>query len=627
MTWLAIFILTGFAGAQTPLGSETSPAIPPLPLAHESPPPAPSLMGGPPPWRAQPPNGPPVIWTPGEQPPAVPPCPDNPPPPARFEQPPLGLLPPPPPPALQVDRTKLRGMAHMPTCLLYIDFGNIGVAALDQKTGKRQDPAKRIAALQKEMQGDASDAERYLELGQLYEDEGRDKDASTAAFAKACALLKERTRLEPANGWLHAQYADALWPQIAVAETEALEAVRCAPADWRSWHALGNVRYNQISVALFGSQEAVPWEKAGSIRRMLVELAACNPGPESVKKAEKYLQEALQCADKAVALAPQECKVYQYRFSSQMEAVYWRRGFCALHKQPFPDLDKAFCQSSMVRDAEQMGRLRPDDPEMLGMLAGVYYLEAMSTNPKNQTHEVKGSVADGLKEAWEAMPVAARKGMESAMANLERLTNHKDPGITGPACRHLGLWLLFKGELSKAEAMAVRATALEPARSESWDLLLYCKVLRDPDRDTLEVYEVAKKQLEHCVTARNHLIVAGECVQLHRLDEAEKVLRRGLKQFPDDMHCRLGLAAVLLRKNDQPETLAEVSQCLVEVKEPILAKGDEDMRKTLFFNYAIYLALTGKSFESREMLQAIVDHDAKHQGAKKALELLAAGEH
>src|SRR5262249_38065866 len=143
----------------------------------------------------------------------------------------------------QVDQAKLRKMARLPMCSLKINFGDVGGCLVDARTRNGQKPLERITELEKQLKGDASDAERDLELAGLCEDTHRARGICEAAYARARAHFKERLQAEPSNGWLHAQYAEALYPHIAEAEAQALEAVRCAPGDYRCWQALGRVRY------------------------------------------------------------------------------------------------------------------------------------------------------------------------------------------------------------------------------------------------------------------------------------------------------------------------------------------------------------------------------------------------
>jgi hypothetical protein len=110
-----------------------------------------------------------------------------------------------------VDTVKLRQLAYLQQCFVSFETGDIFGLRLDPKTKQRVDPAKRIAELDKQIKGDPSDAERYLELSELYEDQSHWEQAVT----KAHSLFKERIKAEPANGSLHARYAITAWPNTS----------------------------------------------------------------------------------------------------------------------------------------------------------------------------------------------------------------------------------------------------------------------------------------------------------------------------------------------------------------------------------------------------------------------------
>jgi tetratricopeptide (TPR) repeat protein len=567
-----------------------------------------------------------------EPPPIVLPGPRN--LPGPIPQPLLPSLPAPVlPPAplavasLPLDKGKLRQLAYMPNCDLRINFGDVGGLVLDSKTRKRQDPAERIAELEKELKGDASDAERDLELAGLYEQQKRSREVCDAAYARAREHFKERVQAEPTSGWLHAQYADALMPQVAAAAAQALEAVRCAAADYRCWQQLAAVRYAQIPVTLFGSEDLVPWNQVGNVSKLFELCMASKPAPEQVEKAEQYLQETLKCADKAVALAPEQIAVYQQRYVFQaLSYFYWQRGLRLLRNQPPLAEDQAFLRTHLVDDARQMARLCPDDPEFVGNLAFICFFEAAITSRQQSRHSPQASPLDEQKAAWATLPEAARKATEEAMLQLERLSKSLKPVQAAAACRRLGVLLLLKGELSRAAELGQRATVLDPSCQENWDLLLGCKSLNGEASDAQATYEVCEKQLRHLDTARNRLVLAITCVELHRIDEAEKHLRAALKQWPDDVRCRLGLAAVLLLQGEQPATVAEVGRCLEQAAEPARTSGSDDLWYAFRLNLAIFLALTDQPALSRQLFQAISVSDPTAQRPKKALELFAEAE-
>jgi hypothetical protein len=141
------------------------------------------------------------------------------------------------PPAMKVDTARLRALAYLPEGTVAFRFGEITPPCLDERPPDPRQPAEKIAALEKDLKGDASDAERYLELSELYEDDER----AEHALSKARELFKQKIQVEATNGWLHCLYAVTLWTTPALAEPIARKAVELAPGDYRCWESLSVV--------------------------------------------------------------------------------------------------------------------------------------------------------------------------------------------------------------------------------------------------------------------------------------------------------------------------------------------------------------------------------------------------
>jgi hypothetical protein len=178
---------------------------------------------------------------------------------AALAQSPLPSYVPPPPPSAptqwKVDLQQLRKLACLPSCNFMVDVDGANLSEF-QKANDLKDAVKRITALEKEMKGDATDAERFMALGELYDDDARCEHAWT----QARELFKRRLQVEPDNGWLHAQYSLAICQNAAEAEAEARMAVRLAPKDWRCRKMLSSAHFNRMCVAFFGGEERVPWK-------------------------------------------------------------------------------------------------------------------------------------------------------------------------------------------------------------------------------------------------------------------------------------------------------------------------------------------------------------------------------
>jgi hypothetical protein len=103
------------------------------------------------------------------------------------------------------------------------------------------------------------------------------------------------------------------------------------------------------------------------------------------------------------------------------------------------------------------------------------------------------------------------------------------------------------------------------------------------------------------------------------LDKAEKVMRVGVRKLKHEATCQLGLAAVLLLKDDQPATLAQVKCCLDGASKLTRRKTEPSLRAAVEFHRAIYLALTGQEEQSRQLFDSVYGHDPDDPWAARAL--------
>jgi tetratricopeptide (TPR) repeat protein len=522
---------------------------------------------------------------------------------------------------LPVNQTKLRELAHVPCFRLRcMDFNLASGPDLSANVKERQDPAKRIATLRQSLRGDASDAESYLELSGLYQDGEHYEEACT----KARDLFLQRLQADPTNGWLRAQYAGVLWTQVDEAEAQAHAAVRCAPGDWRCWKAWSVTCYRKMLTTLFGASCRL-WDDNRSVQEFFDDLTFSNPGPEALARAEKLLHQAARCMDKAVSLGRDECEAYQSHAAIQCAVLNWHDMFGRLHNRPVPNWVEEFRKTHLIRDARRMVRLCPDNPECPIFLARTYFIAAVVTRAADKELQERGFNFDDPKELWHPVPVALKQGEYRALRQLAKLSHHQDPVLAGTAARYASHCCCYTGDVAKAERWAKRAVALDPKCQKNWDVLFLCQDQRGANR---ELYYVCKKQLKHFPTVRNSLLFASACADLQLLDKAEKVLRHALEQHPDDAHCRLGLAAVLLRKSAKADSLVEAKQCLDQVADRLNDEDNPELAKPLQFHQAIYLALTGANYESCCLFETLSYGPSNEPTAKyasKAMAIFAAG--
>jgi tetratricopeptide (TPR) repeat protein len=491
---------------------------------------------------------------------------------------------------LHVDLTKLRQLAYLPIGSLAFRWDNDDLRP-EPRPPSKEVLAEQIAELEQALEGDESDAERYAELGRLYEIARRPEEVRAAAWANARELFRQRILTDPTDGGLHGQYAMASWPHVEEMEPAALEAVRWSPEDWRCWTVLGLVRYQQMIVALTGSEWSAGRRMASSWVDQFQELSG-NASEDRIDSIQNNLQEATRCFDKAVSLAPDEFDTHLFRHECQLLLVCVSDVVRTARHQPRPHNAREPEVATAVEDAVAMVRLRPNDPDVLSCLAWTYVISACAQGSESPPADAGAGNACN----WDSLPSATKKDIAAVTRKLCKLTHNQESDVAARACQRAVFWLSGMNRYDLAEKYAARATVLQPDCEYNWDLLAAMNFGGEKGDDWDRAYEVCKRKWGLFPTPKNYLVLAHHCASLHRLEEAEDLLREAVKRFPDDLSCKLGLAAVLLLQNDRPAALAEARDLLDAVAEPIQKSGDQ----ALAFEWAFHQAIVTVLGEQRD---------------------------
>jgi hypothetical protein len=107
-----------------------------------------------------------------------------------------------------VDRQKLRQIVRLPGISLNVGLGFSPAHGFVMPAGDGPNPAAEIAALRKQVTGDARDAERDYRLGELYKEAGEYARAREA-FSRSVNLYRRRVKGREADGRLLAQLGAA----------------------------------------------------------------------------------------------------------------------------------------------------------------------------------------------------------------------------------------------------------------------------------------------------------------------------------------------------------------------------------------------------------------------------------
>lgn len=272
-------------------------------------------------------------------------------------------------PAQEVDKEKLRQLAKLPK--INLSFGMLlsnlkGFQTLEESLEKTDAPGA-ITALQKELKGDVTDAERYFRLGGLHQQQ-KDKARVKEAFEKAVELYRLQVKASPNDGRLMSALGESLQmaERFEEAETFVRRAVTVAPNDWKCWTTLGRFLLGKSWSALLGIRGI---EDEAQYRKLLSEVTQKRPAAERCAEAQKCLDEAAKCFDQAAAIAPRQADPFTERAAASYGRTMLQTFIRAARGEQFQqsELETMFFSPQTLSDLEQAARWSTNDFRTIGM--------------------------------------------------------------------------------------------------------------------------------------------------------------------------------------------------------------------------------------------------------------------
>jgi tetratricopeptide (TPR) repeat protein len=504
-----------------------------------------------------------------------------------------------------IDKEKVRRSIALPgTTILYTGGGNVSTVGRIRPIDADADLPERIAQAEKGLRGDPGDAARYSFLSDLYY-QGQMRDKGAAALKKAVALYRPQVEAHPLDGLLLTRYADCLdcRDETTWAEMEPLFrlAACLSPGEWECWVNLGAHLVQKGENLLAGGLSL------GAFLPMLLEQRAREGKitPETARQAEESFAEALLCLDRAVAAAPGEPTAYLARAGFHINQALMAlmrkhlRGD-ALGERPFDTL------TDCCKDLWRAAALAPNDEQVLGV---ALWYELMSGISAHAGRSPTGILS--------ALPPERRTLVQRAVARLQKMAEDKSPRAAR-AAELVGVAALYMGDIAKMHSYMRRALRMNPRLSQAWN---FCMAFINRQEEPREHLEVLHEQLKHIDSPRNRFLLAKGHEMVNEYHKAEQVLERGLRYSPDDLMCNLGLAALLMRKDD-PAALARAGKLLDRAEGPMRARPEE--RDAM--NYAVlriaFYALTDQLEVARWMIEHLEPQRAADERIKELAELL-----
>lgn len=511
-------------------------------------------------------------------------------------------------PAAAVDKAKLRRAAPLPKVTAKAGVGFNAARGLTFG-GEKPDPAIQLAALQKELRGDDSDAERYDKIGDLHA-ELKQSDRADQARGKAADLYRRRLAARPDDADALTKLGSLLPALEQGAEGEALlrRAVEAAPRAWKPLVALGERLESRAMGALWGAKSGRSGAD-GDLGNLMGALLAKRPSADEEACITKDLDDARDCFDRAVAAAPREAAAYLRRAQFHSMSGLMRAGLRIARGDLSTNPLKAMASPECIADLKTAAELDPDDYRGLAGAACLTVLAAlMEANP-----------AAPPRSALDLVPEADRRFVERALPVLEKFAGGKDV-VAATACSEaLGQIQFFLGDYGRASGHYRRVVTLNPAYEDGWDMYLALLVTAERNDDLLAA---SRERLKHKDTAANRYLLAKAHDKLGQDAKAEEQVRIALEREPENATYLLALAALLLRRADDAAALAHARAQLDRAEALLQQKDVNGDRPTCAVNRAICQALAGEVAPARQLLDLALLHDRNNDNARAALEAL-----
>jgi tetratricopeptide (TPR) repeat protein len=498
-----------------------------------------------------------------------------------------------------VGKDRLRNLVKLPTITFQADW------TFDPERGfalgsEAQDVRAQIADLLSGLKDDIRDAKDEEKLGEFYEAVGEGQDAEKS-WTLAAEFYRRRAESQSDDGVLLAGFGLSLEGAGRSAEAESVlrRAVRAAPNEWRCRVALGR----------FLDHEA----RRSVLEGASLDVSSGKPAANDVSLAQNRMDEAGECFDRAVAMAPREPEVWFRRGMHRClrRMVLNEIRFAKGGNDTMTDIfDGCFSPESLA-DLQHAARLSPEDYQLIGATA-LYEVYTVTDR--------KGRAA--VPFSWDALPEKTQESLRAAMTRLENLSQNGNPRTAAGALEVLGI---LEGpvlhEPNRCIANLRRALAVQPSREHAWEVLVATLA---QGRRYDELLAVCEEQVKQTNSARTHLLLAKAYEKLKQWDDSEVAARMAASEDGDDFSADLSLAALLLKRSGSDDSaLPEAdewlkrSEAALNKTPPLLRSREQVIDLTL--TRGIYYALTGEMDTARKFVQTVIERDKDNKFAREIL--------
>ena len=509
--------------------------------------------------------------------------------------------------AQTLDKAKLRQTIEMPNISSFLGV-RFSSSERDQ-LGNKFDPAQKVGELQRKLTGAPDDAQVYLDLRALYRDVLKDEIRAREMAVKAEAVLRPHMQTtDPKQAYLLTNYASVLeflseTPSWGDCEKWARRAVSIGPQDWRAWTYLAHTRLQQIPIILMGGDEKL-LPKIGRTQEVVGALHLRRLRAEHVDDAEKALNEVLQFHDKAKELAPNDPTRQEQRYAFRVTEIVLRNAISSFRGQK-PAYPTVQLERVMLDELQATAKLQPN--HLLWQSQLVHYLTMVGWR--------NGQDKDGkMAKTFRAARPEDETAIREALARIDKLTGEAH-GETAIFCHTLAATLCASmKDYVAVEKHARKVLQLDQKNQIAWEQLEHALYHQERYADMLQEVQTMAQVLP---SARNCCVVAKALAKNQRYDLAETACLAGLKQEPTEVHCLLGMAALMLRKDDK--ALEDAADLLNKARRECRPEAGPSVFTEVEYLSAIHQALSGEAAFAHPTLERLRTDNPDSPRYEKAL--------
>ena len=350
---------------------------------------------------------------------------------------------------------------------------------------------------------------------------------------------------------------------------------------------------------------------SGTIQEIAIKVFENKPAA-SLDDAETALKETRQCYDKAVAVAPDEARLYGKRAWIRMSGNGLEEIFRQLREgeNDVGQVSAAFFRINTQGDFKKYIELKPDDYRAILTSIGFRVMGWLCRDGKYRPLDrpLESTV-------WKQLPEDIQDEVRVGIKCLQDIGESSDKKAAAGAFDAKGnLEIMVMQDYASAGKSYRRAIALDPSREASWEMLCgSLAVLGNIE----ELRTVCESRVKAQNTSRNNLLLAKARWRLGQFDRAEEDARAALKLDSTNRTVQLAMAATLL-KHDDASNWEEAMAHLIEARKLMGESPTDDDRKDFRLLYGVYLGLTGQAVEARQWFREGLKDDPNNDELKQA---------